>query len=136
MNFLLARLLSLKRRPVRSDGIASARPTTYIARIAPDPGRNPRPGEPHIDFGARRGLLRNDVEIAGPLLQQEGQKDADHDVAAPPDELARPWYGLLAAAVGARKGLPFAIGWGLIGLNEPRVNCATSSVQEVGAWMT
>ena len=28
------------------------------------------------------------------------------------------WYGLLAAAVGARKGLHFAIRWGLIGLNE------------------
>jgi TRAP-type C4-dicarboxylate transport system permease small subunit len=28
------------------------------------------------------------------------------------------WYGLLAAAVGARTGLPFAIRWGLIGFNE------------------
>jgi TRAP-type transport system small permease protein len=28
------------------------------------------------------------------------------------------WYGLLAAAVGARKGAHFAIRWGLIGFNE------------------
>jgi TRAP-type C4-dicarboxylate transport system permease small subunit len=28
------------------------------------------------------------------------------------------WYGLLAAAVGARKGVHFAIRWGLIGFNE------------------
>lgn len=28
------------------------------------------------------------------------------------------WYGLLAAAVGARKGIHFAIRWGVIGFNE------------------
>lgn len=33
-------------------------------------------------------------------------------------QFALVWYGLLAAAVGARKGLHFSIRWGVIGFNE------------------